>query len=71
MVAVVPVGMVAQKQQVISHLTGGLPQPLLPLPAVPAVQPEALRITTSEIATSVSISVKPFSFFIPECGEAP
>ena len=38
MVAVVAVGMVAQKQQVISHLAGGLPQPLLPLPAVPAVQ---------------------------------
>lgn len=38
MVAVVAVGMIAQKQQVISYLTGGLPQPLLPLPAVSAVQ---------------------------------
>ena len=38
MVTVVPVGIVAQKHQVIANLTGGLPQPLMPLPAVPAVQ---------------------------------
>ena len=37
--AVVTVGVIAQKHQVIPHLAGGLPKPLPLLPAVPAIEP--------------------------------
>lgn len=37
-VPVVGVGVIAQKEQKIPHLDGGLPQSLLLLPALPAVQ---------------------------------
>ena len=36
--AVVTVGVIAQKHQVIPHLAGGLPKPLPLLPAVPAIK---------------------------------
>lgn len=38
MIAVTPVSIFTQLQQVVPHLAGGLPQPLLLLPALPTIQ---------------------------------
>jgi hypothetical protein len=36
-VTIVPIRIVAKKHQVVAYLYGGLPEPLLSLPTVPAV----------------------------------